>query len=56
MKYVEAFLNAVVELFKWLNKKDTKEDADTTQVNSNPRPPKPGIPAPKPTETKLDNK
>lgn len=51
MSYVEAFLKAVAEFFKWLNTKDRKTDASTDQVNANPRPPKPGAPAPKPKDT-----
>ena len=51
MSYVEAFLKAVAEFFKWLNTKGEKTDSDTNQVNNNPRPPKPGTPAPKPKDT-----
>lgn len=48
MKYIDALIKMLTEFFKWLNKKDQKQDADTELVNNNSKPPKPDPPAPKP--------
>ena len=50
MKYVDALIKLLTELFTWLNKKEVKTDRETEQVTNNPKPPKPGPPAPKPKE------
>lgn len=48
MKYVDAIIRLLTEFFTWMNKKEQKQDADTNQVNNNPKPPRPEQPAPKP--------